>query len=83
MTAPVISVAVPGPAELAAAAAAWTAERITGAVAARRACYLALAGGETPRGCYERLAGPPYRFGTTSRSSRRPWQVSTGVSTTA
>jgi len=61
MTAPVISVVVPGPAELAAAAAAWTAERITGAVAARRACYLALAGGETPRGCYARLAGPPYR----------------------
>jgi 6-phosphogluconolactonase len=29
-------------------------------VAARRACYLALAGGETPRGCYERLARPPY-----------------------
>ena len=61
MTAPIISVVVPGPAELAEAAASWTAERITGAVAARRACYLALAGGETPRGCYERLAGPPYR----------------------
>ena len=61
MTAPVISVVVPGPAELAEAAASWTAERITGAVAARRACYLALAGGETPRGCYERLARPPYR----------------------
>jgi 6-phosphogluconolactonase len=61
VTAPVISVDVPGPAELAEAAASWTAERITGAVAARRACYLALAGGETPRGCYERLARPPYR----------------------
>lgn len=61
MTAPVVSVVVPGPAELAEAAASWTAERITGAVAARRACYLALAGGETPRGCYERLARPPYR----------------------
>jgi 6-phosphogluconolactonase len=61
VTAPVISVVVPGPAELAEAAASWTAERITGAVAARRACYLALAGGETPRGCYERLARPPYR----------------------
>ena len=60
MTAPVISIVV-GPAELAEAAASWTAERITGAVAARRACYLALAGGETPRGCYQRLAGPPYR----------------------
>ena len=34
MTAPVISVVVPGPAELAEAAASWTAERITGAVAA-------------------------------------------------
>jgi 6-phosphogluconolactonase len=61
MTAPVISVVVPGPAELAEAAASWTAERITGAVASRGACYLALAGGETPRGCYERLARPPYR----------------------
>jgi len=61
VTAPVISVVVPGPSELAEAAASWTAERITGAVAARRACYLALAGGETPRGCYERLAQAPYR----------------------
>ena len=52
---------VPGPAELAEAAAAWTAERIASAVAVRGACYLALAGGETPRGCYERLAQPPYR----------------------
>ncbi len=51
---------VPGPAELAEAAATWTAQRITRAVAERRACYLALAGGETPRGCYERLARPPY-----------------------
>jgi 6-phosphogluconolactonase len=61
VTAPVISVVVPGPPELAEAAASWTAEGITGAVAARRGCYLALAGGETPRGCYERLARPPYR----------------------
>jgi 6-phosphogluconolactonase len=61
VTAPVISVVVPGPSELAEAAASWTAERITGAVAARHSCYLALAGGETPRGCYERLARPPYR----------------------
>jgi 6-phosphogluconolactonase len=61
VTAPVTSVVVPGPPELAEAAASWTAERITGAVAARRACYLALAGGETPRGCYDRLARPPYR----------------------
>jgi 6-phosphogluconolactonase len=49
------------PAELAFSAAAWTAERITKAVAARGRCYLALAGGATPRGCYERLAQPPYR----------------------
>jgi 6-phosphogluconolactonase len=68
VTAPVISVVVPGPAELAEAAASWTAERITGAVAARRACYLALAGGETPRGCYERLAQPPYRDSVPWRS---------------
>ncbi len=54
---------VPGPAELADAAARWTAERITAAVAARHACYIALAGGETPRGCYERLAEPPYSEG--------------------
>ena len=61
MTAPVSPVIVPGPAELAEAAASWTAERITSAVGERGACYVALAGGETPRGCYERLAGPPYR----------------------
>jgi 6-phosphogluconolactonase len=61
MTAPVISVVVPGPAELAEAAASWTAERISAAVGARGGCYLALAGGETPRGCYQRLAQPPYR----------------------
>jgi len=60
VTTPVISVVVPGPTELAEAAASWTAEHITGAVSARRACYLALAGGETPRGCYERLAQAPY-----------------------
>jgi len=60
VTAPVISLVVPGPTELAEAAASWTAEHITGAVSARRACYLALAGGETPRGCYERLAQAPY-----------------------
>ena len=61
MTAPVTPVVVPGPAELAEAAASWTAQRITAAVGARGACYLALAGGETPRGCYERLARSPYR----------------------
>lgn len=61
MTAPDISVVVPGPAELAEAAAAWTADHIKAALAERGACYWALAGGETPRGCYERLAQPPYR----------------------
>ena len=54
-------VVVEGSAELAEAAAAWTADRIRAAVAERRACYWALAGGETPRGCYQRLAQPPYR----------------------
>ena len=47
-------------AALAEAAASWTAERVGRAVAARGACYLALAGGETPRGCYRRLAQPPF-----------------------
>jgi 6-phosphogluconolactonase len=56
-------VVVDGPAELAEAAAAWTADRVRAAASARRACYWALAGGETPRGCYERLARPDYRDG--------------------
>jgi 6-phosphogluconolactonase len=46
---------------LAEAAAKWIAERISAAVQARGRCYLALAGGETPRGCYQRLAQPPYQ----------------------
>lgn len=53
-------------AALAEAAAAWTAERVAQAVAERGACYLALAGGGTPRGCYQRLAQPPY-------ADRLPW----------
>jgi 6-phosphogluconolactonase len=61
MTAPVTPVVVPGPAELAEAAAQWTADHLRAVVAERGACYWALAGGETPRGCYERLARPPYR----------------------
>ena len=61
MTAPVTPLVVPAPAELAEAAAAWTADRLRAAVAERRACYWALAGGETPRGCYARLAQAPYR----------------------
>jgi 6-phosphogluconolactonase len=52
---------VPDPAALAEAAARWTADRVSAAVAARGNCFLALAGGETPRGCYQRLAQPPYR----------------------
>ena len=59
-------VVVAGPEELADAAAAWTAERIEQAAAARGFCYIALAGGETPRGCYRRLAADPYR-------QRVPW----------
>jgi 6-phosphogluconolactonase len=67
MTPTVTPVVVAGPAELAEAAASWTAERITTAVRERGACYLALAGGETPRRCYERLARPPY-------GSALPWR---------
>jgi 6-phosphogluconolactonase len=54
-------VVVPGPAELAEATARWTADHLQTAVATRGACYWALAGGETPRGCYDRLAQPPDR----------------------
>jgi 6-phosphogluconolactonase len=61
VTAPVSPVVVPGPPELAEAAARWTAEHLRAAIVERGACYWALAGGETPRGCYERLAKLPYR----------------------
>src|SRR5579864_4072681 len=44
---------------LAEAAAGQVAEAIAAAVRERGACYLALAGGETPRGCYQALARPP------------------------
>ncbi|MEO6797791.1 MAG: 6-phosphogluconolactonase [Candidatus Dormibacter sp.] len=47
--------------ELAAAGAAWTADRLAAAVADRDVAYFALAGGETPRGSYQRLAEEPYR----------------------
>ncbi len=73
MVDPIAPVVVPGPAELADAAARWTAGRITAAVAARHACYLALAGGDTPRGCYERLAEPPYSDGLPWRSVFLYW----------
>src|SRR5437868_6261067 len=54
-------IVVDRPEELAERAAAWTADRIQKAVTARGACYLALAGGETPRACYRRLANAPYK----------------------
>ena len=54
-------VVVADAAELASKAADWTADRIRHAVDERGACYMALAGGETPRGCYQRLAESPYR----------------------
>ena len=53
-------------AELATRAAEWTAERIRRAVEERGSCFIALAGGETPRGCYKRLAQSPDR-------ERIPW----------
>jgi 6-phosphogluconolactonase len=53
-------------AAVAEAGAEWTAQRLTSAVSERGACYLALAGGETPRGCYQRLAQEPYK-------SSLPW----------
>jgi 6-phosphogluconolactonase len=49
---------------LADAAAEQVAQAIESAVRERGACYLALAGGETPRGCFETLARPPLREST-------------------
>jgi len=57
--APVI--VVPGPEALAETAARWIADAIESAVRDRGAGFVALAGGETPRGCYERLSREPYR----------------------
>lgn len=54
-------IVVPGPEALAETAARWVADTIKTAVAARSRCYLALAGGETPRACYETLSRPPFR----------------------
>jgi 6-phosphogluconolactonase len=48
-------------AALAEEAARLTAEAILEAVMRRGACAIALAGGQTPRGCYERLGRPPYQ----------------------
>lgn len=64
---PVSPTVVAGPQELAQTAAQWTAEIIEAATQARGACHWALAGGETPRGCYEALAREPYR-------RRLPWE---------
>lgn len=58
---PVSPTVLEGPRELAEAAAQSTAEVIDSAIRARGTCYWALAGGETPRGCYEVLAREPYR----------------------
>ena len=51
-------IVVPGPEALADTAARWIADTIKASVAARGRCYLALAGGETPRACYQALSRP-------------------------
>ncbi len=56
-------IVVSGPAELAEESARLIAEVIRSAVSDRGPCYLALAGGDTPRGAYERLSRPPYQAG--------------------
>jgi 6-phosphogluconolactonase len=60
-TAQLSTVVLEDPGELARIAAQTTAEIIDGAIRARGTCYWALAGGETPRGCYEELGREPYR----------------------
>lgn len=50
-------IVVPGPEALAETAARWIADTIKASVAARQRCYLALAGGDTPRACYQALTG--------------------------
>ena len=55
-----MTIVVADAAALAENAARWTADRIRRSVSERGACHIALAGGETPRGCYQRLAQPPY-----------------------
>lgn len=54
-------IVVPGPDALAETAARWIADTIQGSVATRARCFLALAGGETPRACYRVLGGPGFR----------------------
>lgn len=51
-------IVVPGPEALADTAARWVADTIKASVAARTRCSLALAGGETPRACYQALSRP-------------------------
>lgn len=58
---------VADPEALAEAAARAIVEAATEAVSARGSFKVALAGGETPRATYARLAGPPW-------SERMPWQ---------
>jgi 6-phosphogluconolactonase len=54
-------IVVPGPEALAETAARWIADTIQASVATRARCFLALAGGETPRACYRVLGGPGFR----------------------
>ena len=54
-------IVVPGPEAMAETAARWIADTIKASVAARARCFLALAGGETPRACYRVLGGPGFR----------------------
>ncbi len=54
-------IVVPGPEALAETAARWIADTIQASAAARARCFLALAGGETPRACYRVLGGPGFR----------------------
>ncbi len=51
----------------AAAGAAWLAERILAATRRRETCFVALAGGRTPRPIYELLAAPPL-------AGQLPWE---------
>ncbi len=54
-------IVVPGPEALAETAARWIADTIKAAVTARGRCFWALAGGETPRACYQALSRPGFR----------------------
>src|SRR3989442_1786171 len=54
-------IVVPGPEALAETAARRVADTVKAAVTARSRCFLALAGGETPRGCYQALSRSGFR----------------------